>query len=276
MKADDIIGEGRVWIPQNQTQKVFVDDYYTSTKDEIEGVPEIESLASWEADEINKFLADHGFSIKLDPFTPETFGVAAVLNLLMEWLQEAVPAEIRSGGKTFDGMRMEEGVKFFTSPNHPDPIAQIATKGGDSVFVTIQQSAPTGFELVSLVEQIESGMERCWDFGDLLVPMVDIDEKVDISWLIELRTVASWGQPARVTQAKQQTMFKMNQRGALLKSAAAAAVSLEMCAMPKPDLVIDRPFVAWIRREGLLRPLVVAHVTEEAWKDPGDLVGHSE
>ena len=42
LKADDIIGEGRVWFPESDP-KVFVDDYYTSTKDEIEGVPEIES-----------------------------------------------------------------------------------------------------------------------------------------------------------------------------------------------------------------------------------------
>lgn len=275
LKADDIIGEGRIWIPQNPTQKLFVDDYYTSTKDEIKGIPEIESLASWEADKINKFLADHGFSIVLDPFDADTFGVAAVLNLLMEWLQEATADVIVQDGTEYEAMRMKEGVQFFSSPGHQHPIAQIATKAGDVVYVTIKPTAPTGFDLVELVEGIEAKMERCWDYGDLVLPLVDIDEKVGLDWLIGMRTVASWGQPAHISQAKQQTLFKMNKRGALLKSAVAMAVTLEMCAMPMPDLVIDQPFVAWVRRDELLLPLVVAHVTQDAWKNPGSL-GHDE
>lgn len=44
-----------------------------------------------------------------------------------------------------------------------------------------------------------------------------------------------------------------------------------MASLPKPDLVIDRPFLCWIERPGIPVPLFLGHITEEDWKSPGSL-----
>jgi hypothetical protein len=38
---------------------------------------------------------------------------------------------------------------------------------------------------------------------------------------------------------------------------------------PKPDHVIDRPFLVWFERDGLSRPLFAAYVVEDEWRNPG-------
>ncbi len=272
-KADDIIGEGRVWRPQNQMQTRFLTEFFDRTRNEVLGISEIESIASWSAEDINRFLQERGFSITLDDFDEDTFGVAATLILLLKWKVEGMKEKFRAAdGKTYDGVRMENGMSYYTSVKHPKPVVCIATKSGDQVFMTVMETPPTDFDLVSYVEQIQASLEHNREFGDLVFPMVDLDQLVDISWLLNMETTANTGQQARISQAKQQTIFKMNDKGALLKSAAAAAITLEFAILSKPDLVIDRPFLVWIVRDGLAKPLLVAHITQENWTDPGDLM----
>jgi hypothetical protein len=62
----------------------------------------------------------------------------------------------------------------------------------------------------------------------------------------------------------------MNEVGARAES----AVMLQVAAVaigpePKPDHVIDRPFLVWFERDGLSRPLFAAYVVEDEWRNPG-------
>jgi hypothetical protein len=75
----------------------------------------------------------------------------------------------------------------------------------------------------------------------------------------------------RIKQAKQQTKFKMNHIGAKAESAAAFGFAFECCSMPKPDLVIDKPFYAWMTRKGLDVPYFAGYIDTSDWKDPGEL-----
>ena len=36
-------------------------------------------------------------------------------------------------------------------------------------------------------------------------------------------------------------------------------------------IIIDRPFYLWIERPGMSVPICSLYLTEEHWKDPGDL-----
>jgi len=76
-------------------------------------------------------------------------------------------------------------------------------------------------------------------------------------------------QPAIITQALQQTKLRMNEEGARAQSAVAIGV-LRGC-LPTYDYVIDWPFLFWITRPGISKPLFVAYVTEDDWKNPGDI-----
>ena len=68
VKAEDILGPQRSWQGINQTQKDFLKAFFTPCRQESEAIPEIESLASFSADELNRFLHEHGFTIQLKPF----------------------------------------------------------------------------------------------------------------------------------------------------------------------------------------------------------------
>jgi hypothetical protein len=77
----------------------------------------------------------------------------------------------------------------------------------------------------------------------------------------------------RITQAKQQTKYKMNHKGALAKSAAAFGFSFECCVVrtPKPPMVVNQEFFVWITRPGMNLPIFTGYITKEDWKNPGDL-----
>ena len=72
-----------------------------------------------------------------------------------------------------------------------------------------------------------------------------------------------------ISQALQQTKFKMNQFGARVKSAVAIAVSRAMSR--EVGLDIDQPFYLWIERDGVTVPVMYAYLDQEDWKDPGNL-----
>ncbi len=137
--------------------------------------------------------------------------------------------------------------------------------------MTIVDNPPSGFELVDLVNGIEGDMQPLYNYDAVIFPMITYDQEVDISWIKRLYTIGNDGRIAKITQALQQTKFRMNEKGAKVESAVAMVVTRECVMMSKPDLVIDRPFVLWIRRPGLSQPFFVGYFTKETWKKPESL-----
>lgn len=273
-KADDMLGEGRIWVPRNDTQEIFV-PIFNLTRTEAKLIKDIKSIASRSADEINKFLADEGFSIKLDPFKePTDFGTASVLDVLVNWLVEGKIEEIRSGRdrKTnFPGVFLISGVYFARSPAHAEPIVVIETKSGDRVCMTVHDRCE-GFKLLNRAKCLQETMTPNSDFRGVLFPQVSLDQKVDISWLQRLRTVAADGRAYEVAQALQQTKFRMNEKGARAQSAVAIGIkTTSVHAPPPPPLIIDQPFLVWIFRKGLQYPLFTGWISEEDWNIPRDI-----
>lgn len=272
VKAEDILGLDRIWEAINSTQQRFLKEFFAACRDEVGRIPEIESVASWSVDEINAFLRERGFTIQLDPFDDRTFGVASVLDLLVEWLQKGeATVVITDDCRQFPGVRIDvSGVEFYTAPSHANPIACLKTRSGDEVYMTMLEQSPEGFDLVARAEHLSRTMGFNSKWGGLVFPMVDLDQKVDISWLLDMRTMGDDFQPAWITQALQQTILKMNEVGARAKSAVAIAVTRGM-SMPKPDHIINKQFLVWFERKGLNKPLFVGHITEEDWKNPGSI-----
>ncbi|MDP3771117.1 MAG: serpin family protein [bacterium] len=275
-KADDFLGGHRTWQAVNTTQGQFLDRIYRPTSTLVQAIPEIESVAARSAEEINAFLLKKGFSIRLDPFTdPRDFGVASVLDVLVEWIERGDVHPIRAMGRQFEGVRIpvkRRRVAFLHDRAFPNPIACLTTKSGDRVYLTVLDASRVP-DLIASSERLpsldHSGEKR--GFGGVIFPMVSLDQEVDISWLRGLSTIGTDGLLAIVTQALQQTKFRMNEVGARAESAVALGVMRGAAMRPDPDLIIDQPFCCWIERPGIPVPLFFGHITEEDWRNPGSL-----
>lgn len=271
-KADDIIGKNRIWRGINPTQLLFLKEFYTpEAVAEIAGIPELESIASFNAAEINHWLAERKFDIKLDPFPRHGFGTACMLDVVVQWLVtgEARPINLATGQQV-PGVFLKEGLSFFTSPAGPG--ARISTKSGDIVSIMRfdNKQGLKGLDLALFIKTWHS--QHINDYSGLYFPMVDLDQQPDISWLLEMETTGKDGHPYIIWQAKQQTKFRMNEVGARVKSAVAIGVMRGISVhRPKPPLIVDGPFLIWIERPGLSHPFFVGHITPEGMKSPGSL-----
>ena len=270
-EAEDLVlGRNRVWIPDNDTQRIFIDGFLDPCRGEE--IPEIQSLASREADALNKFLRDKGFSIQLQSFERDEFGVVSILDLLVQWLHTGTATAIHTNGagREFPGVRIGgEDVSFYSAPPHEHPIAGLVTKSPDMVYMTMLDDPPEGFALVAKAEELSREKKYSFEFDGLKFPMVNLNQEVDIGWLINMRTIDKAENEVRISQALQQTKLRMNEVGARAESA--AAVGFRTLGAPPPDHTINQPFLIWIERPDLVTPLFVGHITEENWSNPGDI-----
>lgn len=272
-RAEDILGKNRNWLSQNDLQQRFL-DIFAKGRDEVVTMQDIlESLVSWNVSDINEFLKKRGFDIKLEQGDGETFYLAAVLELLIYWIVSGTDIAIAAQNQeTYEGVLMDhEGLEYFGARSHQHPIVGLHTQSQDLVYMSMLDLPLDGFDLLDKAQELSSTMKPIYDYGDLVFPMVDLNQLVDVSWLLGMRTTAESGKKAKITQAKQQTIIKLNKDGALIKSGFAAAITLEAFIAVKPEHIIDRPFLFWVQRSGLSIPLVSAWIDFEDWKNPGSL-----
>lgn len=273
VKAEDILGNNRQWSSVNEFQQEFLDNFFVR-RGELKAYSETElrNWVSWVASELNAILEKEGFSIKLDDFEPDTFGIVSILDVLVEWLESGEVTRIFGPDQhEYPGVEFKENFEVLKANNHKHPIVCLPTKSGDKVYMTIASKEAEGLELASIVDWLRADLRQSTHYDLFSFPMIDLNQEVDISWLLGLNTVqGSTGKRAHISQAKQQTKFKMNQHGARVKSAVALGITLEGCVQYK-TLVIDRPFYLWIERSGAKTPVMYAYLDYEYWKDPGDL-----
>jgi len=272
--ADTILGEGRIWNPDNDIQKGFINDHLVPYGELTTNLKEIESIAAWEAGIINDFLKKKGFTIQLDEFDKDEFGVASVLDLLVEWLVKGDQATINTPDNSqFPGVGINKhGVTFHTVSEHPNPVACLQTKDQYNVYLTMLDKPPT--EMFSLFEkavQFSSSLSYCSDFEGLEFPMVDLRQQTDISWLLGMGTSDEKGDPWFISQALQENRLRMNEIGARAQSATAIGVKRGIAPLPKPVHIINEPFLIWFMRPDIPIPLFVGYIVEADWKNPGDI-----
>ena len=290
-KSEDILGKNRIWKAVNNSQKEFLNKFF-SKRDEIANFSEDE-LKSWVslvASELNEILVKEGFDIKLEDFKEGEFGVVSILDVLVEWLKEGMKTRILFDNKEYPAVRLNRYAEIDSAstelasvytPNFLDytlndylhPIASVATKSGDKVWMTVADKRLGGFKLISRIEKLRTSISKNpvkTHFDRLIFPMVDLNQKVDISWLTGMLTSFETGCKYKISQALQQTKFKMNQFGAHVKSAVAIAIRATSARLTT-ELMIDKPFYLWIERNGVSYPILYAYIDADDWKNPGDL-----
>jgi hypothetical protein len=198
-----------------------------------------------------------------------------VLDLLVDWFRPETGTIVRGqDGKFYPAAHLGGTVSsFHQATHHRYPVAQLQTTSGDRVYMTRLDSASADFELLQYAQQLSGSLQPIYKYSGVVFPMVDLKQEVDISWLLNLKTTSAKGEPVEITRALQETHLAMNQEGARAKSAVALEMLPGSAYQPKPDLVIDAPFLVWFQRPGLTKPLFVGYITEEDWKNPGEIKG---
>ena len=281
MAAEGILGPDRTWGTSNANQERFVRDFLPRIKSDLPQITDlIKSTASFSADEINAFLALHGFpGLRVEPFSPDRFGAVGILDALVKWIKAGTLVDIVTPGRgqRYPGVKIDKyGVSFCRHSSHRHPVVAITTQTQDIVYLTMHDDLTQAsvFDLFSSAERLSHDLSQIWEFGSLHFPMVKIDQSEDISWLEGLSTLRQdtaflvW-----VEKALQQNRLKMNQFGARAQSATVLVVRSLGIEMPKPPHIINQPFLVWFTRRGLSLPYFVAYVDESDWKNPGNLEG---
>jgi hypothetical protein len=271
--AEQVLGPRRNWQTDNTTGRDFFAGAFARAHDEAAKIPELEHIASFDADAISNFLTQGGFSeIKLDPFAENEFGVAAILKLILDWKVAGTQDQVFTReGKMFPSVQMSsENVEIIGIEGHEHPGISIPTTSGDEVFLVM-----TGEGLGKIINLREIGhcvveeAHKKQSIGKkyelINFPMVDLDVEPDISWLVGSFTRSDRGQRATIMQALMRTMLAMDHLGAIVKSSAAMRILTE--CMPS-TLIIDKPFYTVINRPGLNEPIFTGLIGEEHWKQP--------
>lgn len=234
----------------------------------LAGLPELESRADQDYKVINAWLSERGFDIQLPPAGGDTFNVASILDVLVRWLHTGKKTAIQGREEEYVGIRLEEGVTIaHMAAIHPHPVVRVATKEGDTVCMSMVDGVPDGITGLFLkVADLEKVKATSHNFKGVSFPMVDLDQRPDISWLNGLEV----GSGYRIGCAMQQTKFRMNEKGARVESAAAAQLYRSVAPQKQPH-IIDRPFLLWIKRDGFEFPLFAALLCEDVWKEPKSL-----
>jgi len=270
---------GVEWQALTRKQQFFLETFFARFGIEAEQFSE-EELKAWisqSAEQLNKILNSEGFDNRLDELQYGEVGIVAILDIMSKWLKKGQRLDIISDGKKYPGVKIKNEsvgyrrtVTVYSSSITLHPIVALPMKSGDHVFMTKAfhiGELPHGFTLFAMIRDAFTKMKHTANVDYVHFPMIDIDEQPDISWLIGMPHTGG----GQITQALQQTKFKMNEVGAYLKSDVAMATYGSPMPKPERGIIIDEPFYLWIMRGGVGSPILCAYCDRDTWKDPGEL-----
>jgi hypothetical protein len=266
------------WAPQNEDQYQFL-KRFLDAKAVVDALGDnLKRKADRDINVINAWLKEHGFDIQLYPEAdPRTFAVASILDVLVEWVKEGDITTIYNSKGTFPAVKIKSDgdniVRFTSREIHPFPIAGIRTKSRDLVRMSVLDFMPDDtFAISDKVEQLRKATVRANIGGcdGVIFPMVDYNRPVDIEWICGMET-GDKPDDYYIGQALQQTIFRMNEKGAHAKSAVAMTMRCKCMESHDNWIRIDKPFILWIERPGVATPLFAGVFAEDVWKKPESL-----
>ena len=267
------VGPDRLWNSVSAQQSGWLDRYVRMVP-ELARIPEIVANATFDAQNHVDFLKKHGWEAQIKKCGQDEFLTAAVLDVLGKWLTEGREVTISRDGREFPAACISRsGDRVLVRKGTNERYVHIATEAGDSVWLEPIASAPDGLALaIEAADRFrEDGGTYDGEFDGVVFPMIDFSGKNEQNWLQELWTTASSGRRCKVKEAKQQVELKASHLGIRARSADEMLGDFESCMSTcKPPFYIKEPFLIAITRSGLSLPLFAAHVTPDAWKDPGD------
>lgn len=270
--AEEFLGGKITWTPQNEDQHQFL-KRFLAAKSIVDTLGDnLKRKADRDASVINSWLKDNGFDIELNQTSGNDFSVASILDVLVEWVKEGEITSVYNDKGRFPAVKIksEDAIVrgYLDRTIHSFPIAKIVTKSGDLVFMSVLDGiADDTFAISDKVEQLRVLTNRkvSGDCDGVIFPMVDYNSLVNIGWIKGMMTGGKMDD-YRIAEAIQQTIFRMNEKGAHAKSA--VAMTFRCGVMAGTYIHIDKPFILWIERPGVDTPLFAGVFAEDVWKKP--------
>lgn len=270
----DFMGIFPEFIPLNSEQEDLV-NFIHKNKDKLELLKnDLSGIASRDVEVVNAFLKEHGFNIELQP-DGGGIAMAGIQRTLVKWLYEGEKITY----KNYPYVLMKKGYKIYENvPILNNPLIEILTQSKDRLFLTEIPASLDQNDSMKLIKMVMKGMNSyCsdYDYESLSFPMIDYDEKINIDWVLNLRLIFG-GDDYFISQAKQQTVFKMNHKGAEAKSAVVMMMRKCVCLLKK-SYQVENEFLLWIQREGVEDPIFVGFFDKNYWGEPNiDFEGENQ
>lgn len=258
-----------------QAQVVVLTREYFDAMRMLDKAGYIKAKSAWEAAIVNAWFKKHGQDIELEQQPLPSIYVGTIFEMLTKWLYPGEEGEMTAfDGLSYPAASFEEGVKFWESDYSSDGLAAELQVEGDNerFFLLPTPQRPTDlFALWSrAVGFVKGTLKQVYDYDALQVPMANLQDKPDISWLKDMRNVTAGGTGVFIAEALMVNIFKLNHLAALGESAVAMSASLESLSVPN-FYRLDQPYMAIFTTADLI-PTFAVWCDQEVWRNPGDFL----
>ena len=263
-----IIGHDPRWRPLNKSQREFLEEYYWVDSVGIDQLPGVESLASFSAGYLNAFLAKRGFpELKTPEIAYPDFGLASVYHQTRLWQEPGQEETVWNADTEYPAVFLKgPQLRFYSMPLLDGPVVAIDTDVGDIIFLTVAGLPQDPFDVQRMIAHIERDMRGETEWGSVKFPMVDVQATDTVDWLQHLAY-----EQYKVASTTQCLRFKMNAQGSRQSDGAVIRAVASGLKVRRKCLVIERPFIAWVRTQSVQQPLGIYYLPPHCWMNPGVL-----
>ncbi len=217
---------------------------------------------------LNAFLVENGFEPCFREIMPDGFGVATLLDLLMEWVTTAKPQWFYdSDDKKRRAFELPvTGVQIMDVVGCLHPVVRIPTK--NDIWVWLVMTNRPADELAMVERAIDllgtAITSSNTEYAGAVIPTLEIDTTVGLSWLLGMHQNRHV-----IDQVFQQVKLRMNEEGARVKAATGLGGGF---GGPQP-LVFNRPFLGFFTQSECPVPIGVFYAEQDCWQDPAGRLG---
>jgi hypothetical protein len=267
----------RPWQTSNSGQEkvVALNREYADAVRKLKNAGYIKAKSAWEAAIVNEWFKQNHQDIELQQQPLPSIYVGTIFEMLTVWQYPGEEGEMTAfDGHNYPAASFESGVKFWQTDYSSDGLAaELEVEGGKERFFLLPtpQRPVDLFALWSRAADFVRGTRKSvYDFNALQVPMVNLQDKPDISWLVGMRNITTGGTGVFIAEAKMVNIFKFNHLAALAQSTVALSASLEALSMPE-FYRLDQPYMAIFTTTDLI-PTFTVWCDPEVWRNPGDFL----
>lgn len=212
------------------------------------------------------------WEMKVEPPQQAEEGSVYTISKLLEEVSWTVIGErvLRPG--MYPEFSLKNDVGFWANGYSDEPLISILTENGDTVWITRSDEELKGLALLHRVHNLVAEKE-VWSgkhYSGVHIPCIKTEIKPSLSWLVRTMKNQHWF----IADAKQLIRFGMNETGFIVLEETSAGFVFE-CYIPpaKPYIVCPKGegFIFGRTRPGVKFPISAFHLTNEAYKDPGNL-----
>jgi hypothetical protein len=268
-QVDTQVGSTVSWRPGGPQQERLL-GWRPRLAGDLQKIRHLDGRASSDANELNRFLAEGGFTFRFGPLAAPAFGAVSILRQATTWPEPAMSVPVFAQGRDHrgfilegnraDGYHFEDGRTLVAMPSRFSDESYVWLLLGDEL-----PDGSDGFELFEVAHDAlarrQTGTRQ--RYASVTMPEVVLTATNALDWL---RGLAGDGGVA-IREAVQEARLRIDRAGG--SEAAVASAAMAVTAAPAGlarNLVVDRPFIAfWTDDASPLLPLAVARCDFDTW-----------